>query len=62
VAYWINTRYGLTGDRAITKGHPAVTRIKKQIDAEYGRGRVAAISPQEMEELVAQYLPEVAGD
>ena len=61
IAYWINSRYRLEGDKVVDKRHPAVTTIKEHIDGEYGRGRVAAISPNEMEELVRRYLPDVIG-
>ena len=60
IAYWINSRYGLKGDLAIDKRHPAVAKIKDHIDAEYGRGRVAAISTEEMTEFVRRYLPAAA--
>ena len=62
IAYWINSRYGLAGDKRIDKRHPAVCRIKERVDEEYGRGRVAAISSAEMEALVREFVPQLFED
>ncbi len=59
IAYWINSRFGLSDADRIDKSHPAVARIKQHVDEEYGRGRVAAISSMEMESLVREYFPEL---
>ena len=50
IAYWINDRYGLEGDRCIDKRDPMVLALKSWIDEEYDNGRQNAITDGEMEE------------
>ena len=50
IAYWINDRYGLEGDRCIDKRDPLVLALKSWIDEEYDNGRQNAITDGEMEE------------
>ena len=38
IAFWINAHLGLTGDNAIDKRHPGVSRIHKWITEEYEGG------------------------
>jgi len=59
VAYWINTHFGLTGDRQIDKKHPAVVKIYKKILEQYEKGRITSISNEEMLALTRKYLPEL---
>jgi isopropylmalate/homocitrate/citramalate synthase len=58
VAYWINSRLRLEGERAINKRHPGIVKIHKRIMQEYDGGRVTSISRKEMEQWARQYLPE----
>jgi isopropylmalate/homocitrate/citramalate synthase len=58
VAYWVNSRLRLEGDRAINKRHPGIVKIHKRIMQEYDGGRVTSISRKEMEQWARQYLPE----
>ncbi len=58
VAYWINQALGLEGDKKITKNHPAVNKIYKEIMKQYERGRNTSFSYDEMLSLVKKYLPE----
>ncbi|MCS7199945.1 MAG: cache domain-containing protein [Caldimicrobium sp.] len=59
VAYWINTHFHLTGDKAIDKRHPGVVKIYKKILELYEKGRVTSISNEEMLALTRKYLPEL---
>ncbi len=55
IAYWINDRYGLEGDRCIDKRDPLVLSLKSWIDEEYDNGRQNAITDGEMEEHIAAF-------
>ncbi|MGC9108900.1 MAG: triose-phosphate isomerase [Caldimicrobium sp.] len=59
VAYWINTHFGLTGDKQIDKKHPGVVKIYKKILEQYEKGRITSISNEEMLALTKKYLPEL---
>jgi isopropylmalate/homocitrate/citramalate synthase len=59
IAFWINTHVGLTGDNAVDKRHPGVTRIHKWIAELYDAGRMTSISNEEMEKRVRKYMPEL---
>jgi isopropylmalate/homocitrate/citramalate synthase len=59
IAYWINTHFGLEGDRKIDKRHPGVAKIYKKILEEYEKGRITPISNEEMYTLVRKYIPEL---
>ena len=48
IACWINNRYHLSFDKAISKKHPVVEKIKQWVDKEYEEGRVTLISDPEM--------------
>ncbi|MCX7817234.1 MAG: histone-lysine N-methyltransferase [Syntrophales bacterium] len=59
IAFWINTHLGLSGENAVDKRHPGVSKIHKRIMEEYEKGRVTSISNEEMERLVRTYIPEL---
>ena len=59
IAYWINTHFGLEGDKKIDKRHPGVAKIYKKILEEYEKGRVTPISNEEMLIYVKKYVPEL---
>ncbi len=59
IAYWINTHFGLEGDKRIDKRHPGVAKIYKQIIKQYEAGRITPISNEEMMHLVRRYIPEL---
>ncbi|OPY81809.1 MAG: 2-isopropylmalate synthase [Syntrophus sp. PtaU1.Bin005] len=59
IAYWINSHFGLTGDSAIDKRHPGISKINKWINEEYEDGRMTTISSEELEAKVRKYLPEL---
>ncbi len=58
VAYWVNTRLRLEGDRYIDKRHPGIVKMYKRIMREYDQGRNTSISTEEMERWARRYLPE----
>jgi isopropylmalate/homocitrate/citramalate synthase len=55
IAYWINTNYRLSGDKAIDKRDPLVIAIKEWVDKEYEDGRQTAISNGELENKIAEF-------
>ncbi|WP_082863553.1 triose-phosphate isomerase [Thermodesulfatator autotrophicus] len=59
IAYWINTHFGLEGDKRIDKKHPGVAKIYKQIIKQYEAGRITPMSNEEMMHLVRRYIPEL---
>jgi len=59
IAYWINTHFGLEGDKKIDKRHPGVAKIYKKILEEYEKGRVTPISNEEMLHYTKKYIPEL---
>ena len=59
VAYWVNQRLGLTGDKKIDKRHPSLLKIHSWIEKQYHEGRTTSISDDEMEKLCRKYLPEL---
>jgi len=58
VAYWVNTRLKLEGDRRLDKRHPGVVKIHKRVMREYEQGRNTSISNEELERWARRYLPE----
>ncbi len=58
IAFWINQRFSLEGNKTVDKRHPGVSKINKWITEQYDSGRVTTISPEEMEKKVRLYLPE----
>ena len=58
IAFWINQRFNLEGNKIVDKRHPAISKIHKWITEQYESGRVTSISPEEMEKRVRLYLPE----
>lgn len=59
IAYWINTHFGLEGEKRIDKRHPGVAKIYKKIIEEYEKGRITPISNEEMLAYVKKYIPEL---
>jgi len=59
IAFWINSRLGLTGDNSVDKRHPGVSKIHKWIADQYEEGRITSISHEEMDRMVRKYLPEL---
>lgn len=59
IAYWINSHYRLTGENAVDKRHPGISKINKWIVDEYEAGRVTTISSEELETKARKYLPEL---
>lgn len=57
IAFWINSNFKLSGKKKLTKNHPGVIKIKKAVDKYYEDGRISAISPSEMTNLVKLHIP-----
>jgi citrate (Re)-synthase len=58
VAYWINNRLRLEGDRRLDKRHPGIVKMHKRVMREYEQGRNTSISNEELEKWARRYLPE----
>ncbi len=58
VAYWVNHRLKLEGERRLDKRHPGLLKIYKRVMNEYERGRNTSISNEELERWARRYLPE----
>ncbi|MBQ0018492.1 MAG: 2-isopropylmalate synthase [Clostridiales bacterium] len=58
IAMWINGRYGLKDDKAVTKDSKLVLFVKKWIDSEYEAGRVAVIGGDEIEKKIQEFITE----
>ena len=59
IAYWISTKYGLSYSKL--KSDPRVGAIYEAVLSMFDGGRVEPLSDEEMEELVAKYMPELRG-
>ena len=59
IAFWINTHFELTGEKAVDKRHPGISRINKWITEQYEAGRMTSISNEELEKRVRKYIPEL---
>ncbi len=58
IAYWVNTRLRLEGNRQLDKRHPGIVKIYKRVMREYEQGRNTSISTDELERWARRYLPE----
>lgn len=58
VAYWVNTRLRLEGERRLDKRHPGIVKMYKRVMREYDQGRNTSISNEELERWARRYLPE----
>ena len=48
IAYWMNTHYGLTGERMLTKHDGIIQLMKKEIDHAYADGRNTVMGDDEL--------------
>lgn len=58
VAYWVNIRLRLEGDKRLDKRHPGIVKMHKRVMREYDQGRNTSISNEELERWARRYLPE----
>jgi len=58
IAYWVNIRLRLEGERRLDKRHPGIMRMYKRVMREYEEGRNTSISNEELERWARRYLPE----
>ena len=56
IAHWLNTSYGLQGDKMVDKHSAVVIYIKDWVDAEYASGRVAEIGANEIHNKVNEFM------
>ena len=54
IAYWINTNYRLSKDKAIDKKDPLIIALKEWVDKEYEDGRQTALSNSELESKIEE--------
>ena len=58
IAHWVNTTYGLKGDKAFDKSHPLMTKLKEIVDREYDEGRVTVMTDDELFAMIHEFAPE----
>jgi len=58
IAYWVNIRLRLEGERKLDKRHPGILKMHKRVMREYEQGRNTSISTEELERWARRYLPE----
>jgi len=54
IAHWINSYYKLKGEKAVSKSHPIVVKVKEWVDAEYDAGRVTVITDEELVDIISK--------
>ena len=54
IAYWLNMRYGLKGEKQLTKSDWLVQEMKARVDAMYADGRTTVMGEEELESLVSE--------
>ncbi len=59
VAHWVNTHFGLVGERKIDKRHPGVAKVYRSVQRAFEGGRDTALSNEEMERKVKKYMPQM---
>lgn len=57
LAYWINTYFGLAGEKAIDKKSPVIAAMKEAVDKAYEDGRTTAMGDKELEDLLCRVDP-----
>ena len=61
IAYWINSHYGLSGEKEISKQSELAIRVKEAIDEKYADGRTTLMGDYEIEEIVEKFAPGISG-
>ncbi len=59
IAHWINSYFGISGDRKIDKKDQKVAIIKEWVDQQYQGGRVTSISDSEILEAIKRLTPDI---
>ncbi|MBP5623473.1 MAG: 2-isopropylmalate synthase [Lachnospiraceae bacterium] len=59
IAHWINTKFKLTGDKALDKNCDLVHAIKGWVDKEYENGRVTVMTDNELYEAIDRFSEEL---
>ena len=58
ISYWVNTHLRQTGGRTVDKQHPGIKRIQNWVAEQYEKGRITAISNEEILRQAKKHLPE----
>lgn len=58
IAHWINSSYGLKGEKQVNKQSALVAYVKEWVDSEYARGRVAEIGSEEIKSKINEFMSE----
>ena len=59
IAHWMNAYYKLSGEHAVDKSSPVVTKVKEWVDAEYEAGRVTVITDEELVRVITDVCHEL---
>jgi isopropylmalate/homocitrate/citramalate synthase len=59
IAYWLNSRFHLSGDERIGKADPKVREMYEAVVREYDAGRTAGMTDDELVALARHFVPEV---
>jgi isopropylmalate/homocitrate/citramalate synthase len=62
IAVWINGKYGLTGDKAVTKNSELVVKVKEWVDRQYAEGRCTVMTDEELSAEVKSICSEAGPD
>lgn len=60
IALWVNRRFRLSGERAVSKHHPGVQAMAAWVRDQYSGGRTTSLSDDELVAAVRRWLPSVA--
>ena len=58
IAHWINSSYGLKGEKQVDKQSAVVAYVKAWVDSEYAKGRVAEIGADEIKSKINEFMTE----
>ena len=59
IAHWINSHFGLEGNKRIDKKDERIKKIKEWVDEQYKNGRVTSIGDEELEEVIRKLTPDI---
>lgn len=59
IAHWINSYFGLSGNKRINKRDERVAIIKNWVDEQYKNGRITSISDEELEQVIREKAPDI---
>ncbi|AUG58345.1 beta/alpha barrel domain-containing protein [Acetivibrio saccincola] len=59
IAHWVNSHFGLEGEKRIDKKDERIKKIKEWVDEQYKNGRVTSIGDEELEEVIRKLTPDI---